>query len=111
MKTTHTPAFTKAPWRWQGTKRSPKSYAYILDSENNVVLAHTEGLDLTEANAALIVAAPELLTAYGKLHDMLSEMIESGRLKESDIPDDYRAVVEQLAGPCNAAAAKAEGRA
>lgn len=34
---------------------------------------------------------------YRKLHDMLSDMIEGGRLKEEDIPDDYQALVEALA--------------
>ena len=37
------------------------------------------------------------LDAYRKLHDSLSDMIEGGRLDESDIPDDYKALVEALA--------------
>jgi hypothetical protein len=37
-----------------------------------------------------------LLNAYFKLHDMLSDMIEDGRLTEGDIPEDYAALVEQL---------------
>jgi hypothetical protein len=37
-----------------------------------------------------------LLAAYGKLHDGLSEMIEEGRLREADIPDDYQWLVKQL---------------
>ena len=37
----------------------------------------------------------------GGLHDMLSDMIEGGRLTEGDIPDDYAALVEQLE-QCNA---------
>lgn len=36
------------------------------------------------------------LAAYSRLHDMLSETIESGRLKRADIPDDYEAIVETL---------------
>lgn len=32
----------------------------------------------------------DLLTHYRQLHDGLSDMIEGGRLKEIDIPDDYR---------------------
>jgi hypothetical protein len=52
---------------------------------------------------------PKLLAAYARLHDMLSDMIESGRLREADIPNDYRALVDQLSGPCNAAMAKARG--
>ena len=38
----------------------------------------------------------DLLNAYFTLHDVLSSMIEDGRLTESDIPDDYAALVEQL---------------
>ena len=38
----------------------------------------------------------DLLNAYFTLHDMLSSMIEGGQLTESDIPDDYAALVEQL---------------
>lgn len=62
------------------------------------------------ANAKLVAAAPAMLhafrlyrQAYGKLHDMLSDCIESGRLTAADLPDDYHALVEQLAGPCTAA--------
>ena len=43
----------------------------------------------------------DLLNAYFELHDMLSDMIEGGRLTEGDIPDDYAALVEQLE-QCNA---------
>lgn len=43
----------------------------------------------------------DLLDAYFTLHDMLSDMIEGGRLTEGDIPDDYTALVEQLE-QCNA---------
>ena len=37
------------------------------------------------------------LAEYQKLHDMLSDAIEGGRLSEADIPDDYQALVDQLA--------------
>lgn len=37
------------------------------------------------------------MKAYHRLHDFLSDMIEGGRLTESDIPDDYQALVETLA--------------
>ena len=43
----------------------------------------------------------DLLNAYFKLHDRLSDMIEGGRLTEGDIPEDYAALVEQLE-QCNA---------
>lgn len=38
------------------------------------------------------------LAAYEKLHDRLSDMIESGRLHKGDIPDDYDWLVNTLAG-------------
>jgi hypothetical protein len=38
-----------------------------------------------------------LLVLYAKLHDGLSDMVESGRLTEADIPDDYQWLVEALA--------------
>ena len=44
----------------------------------------------------------DLLNAYFELHDMLSDMIEDGRLTKGDIPEDYAALVEQLK-QCNAA--------
>jgi hypothetical protein len=39
----------------------------------------------------------ETLLGYGELHDGLSDMIESGRLTEGMIPDDYQWLVEKLA--------------
>lgn len=44
----------------------------------------------------------ELLEAYFDLHDMLSDMIEGGRLTKADIPDDYQALLEQI-DRCNKA--------
>lgn len=58
----------------------------------------------------LFEAAPDIRTAYGKLHDILSDCIESGRLTEADIPNDYQAIVELLSGPCMDAMRKALGR-
>lgn len=42
-------------------------------------------------------AEAEVLSAYRRLHDGLSDMIESGRLRPADIPDDYQWLVETLA--------------
>lgn len=53
-------------------------------------------------------ALEQMQEAYGRLHDFLSDAIEAGRLTEADIPDDYAAIVEQLAGPCNAASEAAK---
>lgn len=33
---------------------------------------------------------------YGRLHDILSDMIEGQRLLECDCPDDYAALVDAL---------------
>jgi hypothetical protein len=44
---------------------------------------------------------------YGRLHDLLSDAIEDGRLKRQDIPDDYQAITETL-GECAGPAAAAE---
>jgi hypothetical protein len=41
--------------------------------------------------------AGTVLNLYRKLHNGLSDMIEDGRLKEADIPDDYKWLVESLA--------------
>ena len=38
---------------------------------------------------------------YARLHDGLSDMVEGGRLRESDVPDDYRWLVEALARLAN----------
>lgn len=47
-------------------------------------------------DAGVITALRDMRAAYGRLHDFLSDAIESGRLKESDLPDDYQAIVAQL---------------
>lgn len=44
----------------------------------------------------------KLLEAYFDLHDILSNMIEGGRLTEADIPWDYQALLEQI-DRCNRA--------
>lgn len=41
-------------------------------------------------------AIAEYRKAYSRLHDFLSDMIEGGRLTETDIPDDYAALVSAL---------------
>lgn len=37
----------------------------------------------------------EVQIQYGKLHDMLSDCMESGRLSAVELPDDYAALVKQ----------------
>ncbi len=41
-------------------------------------------------------AVANLLKAYQRLHDGISDMVESGRLTPSDIPEDYQWLVESL---------------
>ncbi len=49
-----------------------------------------------DGNDDQMTALKILLNDYLEFHDGLSEMIESGRLTESDIPDDYDWLVEKL---------------
>lgn len=63
-------------------------------------LAHDAGPDL-------LTALRDMRAAYGRLHDFLSDAIEGGRFKESDLPDDYQAIVAQLEA-CAAADHKAK---
>lgn len=50
--------------------------------------------DLCDCGA--ITALRELHKTYGKLHDILSDCIEGGRLSAAALPDDYAAIVEQI---------------
>ena len=43
------------------------------------------------------ITQEQLLQEYEKLHDGLSDMVEGGRLREGDIPDDYQWLVQSLA--------------
>lgn len=57
-----------------------------------------------------VIEDPPILDHYRRLQDGLSEMVEHDRLKEEDIPDDYRWLVETLAtiaslDPCSPAEA------
>jgi hypothetical protein len=58
-------------------------------------------------DAKLIAALRDMRAAYGRLHDFLSDAIEGGRIKESDLPDDYQAIVAQMEA-CAAADHKAK---
>jgi hypothetical protein len=43
-----------------------------------------------------IDALKDAVRTYATLHDMISDMIESGRLTQAHIPDDYPALVDKL---------------
>lgn len=38
----------------------------------------------------------EVHSQYGKLHDLISDCIESGKLSARNLPDDYPDIVDQL---------------
>lgn len=55
------------------------------------------------ADQSLFAAAPDMLaalkhmrSAYGKLHDIISDCVEGGRLTAAHLPDDYMAIADQL---------------
>jgi hypothetical protein len=56
---------------------------------------------MTTLNAQPIgtTQAMDLLKRYQRLHDGLSDMVESGRLTEADIPDDYDWLVNSMLVP------------
>ena len=43
--------------------------------------------------------ADDILSLYQRLHDRLSDMVESGRLTQADIPDDYEWLVNEMLVP------------
>ncbi len=61
---------------------------------------------LSDEECAMLNYGPAYVASYSKLHAMLADMIEGGRLSEADLPDDFLALVNQLGGPCCAAAAR-----
>ncbi len=56
---------------------------------------HQEAQPSNEVETA--AALKIMRKSYGRLHDMLSDMVEGGRLSEAEIPDDYQALVDALA--------------
>ena len=81
--------------------------AYFKDTEEDEIRAR-QLLNGIIKEARIAQAAISLYSAYGKLHDGLSDMIEGGRLTEADIPDDYKWLIFMLKGECNQAMNKAE---
>ena len=70
------------------------------DGERFVLTGHHlrdchEALALVEGNPLEQMVRP-ILDHYRALHDGLSDMIEDGRLTESDVPDDYHWLVEKM---------------
>lgn len=46
----------------------------------------------------VLVALKTCRRLWGKLHDVISDMVESGKISKSDFPDDYDAIVNALLG-------------
>lgn len=44
----------------------------------------------------LLALLREVRSNYGRLHDFVSDCIENGRLTEDMLPDDYKAIADQL---------------
>lgn len=63
-----------------------------IDAPAVITALHENWSVLVQAAAA----QPRKLSRYHRLHELLSDMIESGRLTEADIPDDYQALVTSL---------------
>lgn len=59
------------------------------------------------ASIDLLASLSEMRLQYGRLHDRLSDMIESGRVPETALPEDYCAIVNLLEA-CATADAGAE---
>lgn len=53
-----------------------------------------EGLELAAVD--LLNAARESIAGYGLLHDIVSDLVESGKIRKADLPDDYDALVQAL---------------
>ncbi len=104
------PKYTPGPWVIKPTHHHLMLQVHSKD--DCIATCDTGGFDLSyderEANARLIAQAPALYAEYGKLHDMVSDMLDEGRLTEADIPDDYQALIAQL-GRCCDVMAKVEG--
>ena len=58
-----------------------------------------EEIDILECDEEPVTKdeALALLAEYGKLHDGLSDMIESGRVTRADLPNDYEWLADKLA--------------
>jgi hypothetical protein len=54
-----------------------------------------EGGLMKTCTCGAVSALREVEKQYGKLHDMLSDCVESGRLSAAELTDDYAALVEQ----------------
>jgi len=68
------PDHTPGPWRWVGTRRSPEAKAYLCGPDHTQVLCDPDGLWISDTDAALIAAAPELADSLEKLLSLLKNL-------------------------------------
>jgi hypothetical protein len=61
--------------------------------------AEDESSDSVEASENLDTSPERRLEIYENLHDILSDMIEDGRLRREDFQQDYDAIVDLLQSP------------
>jgi len=61
--------------------------------------AEDESSDSVEASENLDTSPERRLEIYENLHDILSDMIEDGRLRREDFQQDYDAIVDLLRSP------------
>jgi hypothetical protein len=93
--------------------RLPESFAQWLKKEQVIYAKDYPSKELKrlnplddddyDSNDDQIQDLKDALNGYLELHDGLSDMIESGRLTEIDIPDDYKWLIEKLAELANVA--------
>ena len=71
METKHDrPQHTPAPWYWADTvPDAPKNHRMIVDADGFTI---AEPSPMSEANARLIAAAPDLLAVVEMVHDIWS---------------------------------------
>jgi hypothetical protein len=89
---------------WDGEEDSVKEeHEDLIRRTGEFIEAHKAARSMPGVLAAL----KDMRAAYGRLHDFISDAVEGGRLQEADLPDDYKAIVDQLEA-CATADAGAE---
>lgn len=93
--------FTQGEWEWLGTNKHPNQKCYLWSDHNEVVLFLPED-SLTDANANLLAAAPNLYSALVALSEWFDAPIGKN-------VDEMVAVQDKLRSAANKALAKARG--
>lgn len=65
------------PWKWIGTRAHPELLAYLTSGDGGYVLVDVNGLEMSNDDAHLIAASPDLLAAckaaYGPIYKAAME--------------------------------------